>query len=69
MLDVLTDEERQAVIADLRRGLQAALAAAEEAARHCRSTSGYAHLWLERQASRLRDDLRWLDGIAAGSEG
>jgi hypothetical protein len=69
MLDVLTDGDRPAVVAELRRDLQAALAAAEEAARHCRSTSTYAHLWLERQVSRLRDDLRWLEGVAAGRTG
>jgi hypothetical protein len=69
MLDVLTGEERPAVVADLRRGLQVALAAAEEAARHCRSTGSSAHLWLERQVARLRDDLRWLDAVAAGSAG
>jgi hypothetical protein len=65
MLDVLADGDRPAVVAELRRDLQAALAAAEEAARHCRSTSPYAHLWLERQVSRLRDDLRWMEGVAA----
>jgi hypothetical protein len=65
MLDVLADGDRPAVVAELRRDLQIALAAAEEAARHCRSTSAYAHLWLERQVSRLRDDLRWLDGVVA----
>jgi hypothetical protein len=69
MLDVLADDDRPAVVADLRHDLQAALAAAEEAARHCRATSAYAQLWLDRQVSRLRDDLRWLDGIAAGSTG
>jgi hypothetical protein len=69
MLDVLADDNRRAVIAELRRDLEAALAAAEEAARHCRSTSSYAHLWLDRQVSRLHDDLRWLDGVAAGSAG
>jgi hypothetical protein len=67
MLDVLTDNDRPAVVADLRRDLQAALAAAEGAARHCRSSSAYAHLWLDRQVARLHDDLRWLDGVAAGS--
>jgi Putative AphA-like transcriptional regulator len=69
MLDVLADADRPAVVAELRRDLQAALAAAEEAARHCGSTSAYAHLWLERQASRLRDDLCWLEGVAAAPAG
>lgn len=69
MLDVLADGDRPAAVAELRRDLQATLAAAEEAARHCRSTSAYAHLWLERQVSRLRDDLRWLDGVAAAPSG
>jgi Putative AphA-like transcriptional regulator len=67
MLDVLADGDRAAVVAELRRDLQASLVVAEEAARHCRSTSSYARLWLDRQVSRLRDDLRWLEGVAAGS--
>ncbi len=69
MLDVLADGNRPAVVAELRRELQAALTAAEAAARHCRSTSAYAHLWLERQVSRLRDDLRWMEGVAASPSG
>jgi hypothetical protein len=69
MLDVLTDDDRPAVVAELRCDLQTALAGAEEAARHCRATSAYAHHWLERQVSRRRDDLRWLEGVAAGPSG
>lgn len=69
MLDVLTAADRPAVVAELRRNLRTALTAAEEAARHCRATSAYAHHWLERQVSRLRDDLRWLEGVAAGPSG
>jgi len=69
MLDVLADGDRAAVVAELRRDLQTALAAAEEAARHCRSTSAYAHHWLERQVARLRGDICWLEGVTAGSPG
>lgn len=66
MLDMLAEAHRPAAIDDLRRDLQSALDDAEQAARRCRSTSVYAHQWLERQASRLRDDLRWLTGMAIG---
>jgi hypothetical protein len=69
MLDVLAAADRPEAIDELRRDLQSALDSAEQAARHCRSTSVYAHQWLERQASRLRDDLRWLTGLTAAAGG
>ncbi len=69
MLDVLAAADRSKAIDELRRDLQSALDSAEQAARHCRSTSIYAHQWLERQASRLRDDLRWLTGLTTADGG
>jgi hypothetical protein len=69
LLDVLPGNDRPAVLAELRRELQIALATAEEATRDCRSTGAHAHHWLERQVSRLRDDIRWLDELAAGPPG
>ena len=64
LLDLLADADRAVVIDELRLDLRAALIAAEHAAGHCRSTSPFARHWLERQVSRLRDDLQWLDGLA-----
>jgi hypothetical protein len=56
LLDLLAAEDRALVIGELR-------AAAEHAAGHCRSSSPFAHHWLDRQVSRLRDDLLWLDSL------
>jgi hypothetical protein len=64
LLDLLPDGDRAMVIDELRLDLHAALGAAEHAAGHCRSSSPFAHHWLDRQVWRLRDDLRWLDGLA-----
>ena len=64
LLDLLADADRLAVIDELRLDLHAALAAAEHAAHHCRSSSPFARHWLDRQVTRLRDDLQWLDGLA-----
>jgi len=65
LLDLLADADRAPVIDELRLDLRAALAAAEHAARHCRSPSPFARHWLDRQVARLRDDLLWLDGLPA----
>jgi hypothetical protein len=64
LLDLLEDDDRAAVIDELRQDLRAALAVAEHAARRCRSSSPFAHHWLDRQVTRLRDDLQWLEGLA-----
>lgn len=64
LLDLLAEADRAAVIDELRRDLSTALAAADHAARHCRSSSPFAHHWLERQVSRLQDDIHWLDTLA-----
>jgi hypothetical protein len=64
LLDLLVDADRAAVINELRLDLHSALAAAEHAAGHCRSSSPFARHWLDRQVTRLRDDLAWLDGLA-----
>jgi hypothetical protein len=63
LLDLLADGDRATVIDELRLDLRSALAVAEHAAGHCRSTSPFARHWLDRQVSRLRDDLAWLDGL------
>ena len=63
LLDLLAEDDRAAVIDELRLDLRAALAAAEHAAGHCRSASPFAHHWLDRQVARLRDDLQWLDSL------
>lgn len=63
LLDLLVEEDRATVIDELRLDLRAALAAAEHAAGHCRSSSPFARHWLARQATRLRDDLLWLDSL------
>jgi hypothetical protein len=65
LLDLLAAEDRALVIDELRLDLRGALAAAEHAAGHCRSASAFAHRWLDRQVSRLRDDLQWLDSLTA----
>ena len=64
LLDLLADADRAVVIDELRLDLRSALAAAEHAAGHCRSTSPFARHWLDRQVARLRDDLQWLDSLA-----
>ncbi|HXE88338.1 MAG TPA: hypothetical protein VN524_16235 [Hyphomicrobiaceae bacterium] len=64
LLDLLGDADRATVIDELRQDLHAALAAAEHAAGHCRSSSPFARHWLDRQVTRLRDDLLWLDSLA-----
>lgn len=64
LLDLLGDDDRATVIDELRQDLHAALAAAEHAAGHCRSSSPFARHWLDRQVTRLRDDLMWLDSLA-----
>jgi hypothetical protein len=64
LLDLLVDSDRAVVIDELRLDLRAALGAAEHAACHCRSSGAFTRHWLDRQVSRLRDDLLWLDGLA-----
>ena len=65
LLELLADSDRATVIAELRQDLYLALGVAEQAARHCRSNSPFARHWLDRQVTRLRDDLTWLDALAA----
>jgi hypothetical protein len=65
LLDLLAVPDRAAVTDELRQDLQAALAAAAHAASHCRSSSPFARHWLDRQVTRLRDDLQWLDSLSA----
>ena len=64
LLDLLADGDRATVIDELRLDLRSALAAAEHAAGHCGSSSPFTRLWLDRQVTRLRADLAWLDGLA-----
>ena len=64
LLDLLADGDRATVIDELRLDLRSALAVAEHAAGHCRSTSPFARHWLNRQVTRLRDDRTWLDSLA-----
>jgi hypothetical protein len=65
LLDLLVDSDSAAVVSELRRDLLEELRTAEHAARHCRCTSPFTRQWLARRVARLRDDLVWLEDLAA----
>jgi hypothetical protein len=63
LLDLMDAEDRLPIVEDLVRDRKAALTVAADAAQRCRSPSQSTHRWLARQASRLREDIAWLEDL------
>jgi len=57
------------IVEDLVRDRKAALTVAADAARGCQSPSPSTHRWLARQASRLREDIAWLEDLVPAPDG